>query len=76
MHTAGCPHSSPRPVKECLPLGLAQEQVWFDLTVDLGDTPSLPTDLDSFLGGDVNYEQMNTPHPLPLNCKFSKAALQ
>ena len=74
MHTPGYPCSQPRLVAECLPLGLAQTQVWFHLTDDLGNTPSLLTDLASFLGEDVTDEQINAP--CPLNCKFSKATPQ
>ena len=50
MQPAGHPHSLPRPVAECPPLGLAQKQVQFDLTDDLGNAPPLPMVLASFLG--------------------------
>ena len=49
MHAAGYPHSLPRPGAECLPLGPAQKNVWFDLTNDLGDALSLPMAGQSFV---------------------------
>ena len=45
IHTAGCPHSPPGSVTECLPQGPAKKQVYFDLTEDLGDTQPLPNHL-------------------------------
>ena len=66
-HATGCPHFQPRPVAECLPLGPAQKQVWFDLIDDLGNAPSLPTDLATFLGEDITDEQINLPVPCALD---------
>ena len=63
MHATGCPHSLSRPVSQCLPLGQVQKQVHFDLANDLGNAPSLPTDLASFLGEDVTDEQIDAPCP-------------
>ena len=48
MHAAGYPLSLPRPVAECLPFGLVQKQVCFDLADDLGEIPSLPTTWPAF----------------------------
>ena len=63
-HATGCPHSLPRPVAECPPLGLVQKQVSIDLTDDLGDAPSLAMDLASFLGEDITDEKIDAPCPL------------
>ena len=62
-HTTGHPHSLLRPVAECLPLGLVQRQVCFDLANDLGNASSLLPDLASFLGEDVTDEWIDTPCP-------------
>ena len=63
-HTTGHPHSLPRPVAECPPLGPAQKQPQFYLTDDLGNAPSQPTELVSFLGEDITNEWINNPSPL------------
>ena len=76
MHTTGHPHSLPSPVTVCPPLSLPQKKVQFYLTKDLGNAPSLPTELASFLGEDIIDKQINAPHPCPLNHKFSKATPQ
>ena len=64
MHAKGFSHSLLRPVADCPVLGPVQKQVSFDLADDLGDSPSLPMDLASFLGEDVTNVKIDTPHPL------------
>ena len=63
MHTTGHPHSPPRPVAGCLPIGPVQKQVKLDLTDDLGNAPQIPIDLASSLGEDVTDEQIDAPYP-------------
>ena len=62
-HAEGCPHSPQRPVAECLPLCLVQKQVQFDMAHDLGDAPSLPTDLTNFSGENVTDGWIDAPCP-------------
>ena len=49
-YAKGCPPSPQTPVAEFPPLAPVQKQVWFNLGDDLGEAPSLPTDLAHFLG--------------------------
>ena len=69
-HATGCPCSPPGSGTEYLPQGSTLKQVWFDLTIDLGSTPWLPTDLASFLG-DATDEQINSPCPPAFSAKSS-----
>ena len=55
-HTIGHPHCPLRLLAEFLPLAPAQKQVQFDLSEDLGEALSLPTDLANFLGEDSTDE--------------------
>ena len=64
MHAEGCLPSPQKPVAECPPLGPLQKQVQFNLGNDLGEAPSLPTDLANFLGGNDADEWNDTPHHL------------
>ena len=76
MPAKGWPPSLQRPVAECPPLGLVQKWVLFDLTNDLGDAPSLPTDLANFLGENITNEQIDTPCPFcSLDWRSPTAAL-
>ena len=63
MHAEGCPPSLHTPMAECPPLSLVQKQVWFNLGDDLGEAPSLPTDVANFVGGNASDEQNDPPHP-------------
>ena len=55
-HTEGSPPIQ-RPVAECLSLDPVPRQVQFNLDEDLGEAPSLPTDL-----ANTTEEQADTPH--------------
>ena len=64
-HSNAChrmPYSPLRLVAEYPPLGPTQKHVCFDLANDLGNAPSLPMDLASFLAEDITDEWIDTPH--------------
>ena len=48
---------------ECQPKESVMKQVRFNLDEDLGDDPSLPTDLTTFLEGGTAKEWDNAPSP-------------
>ena len=62
MCTKGHPPPLPEPMDECPPKDPLKKQVRFNLDNDVGDDPSLPTDLATFLG-DTAEEWNNTLSP-------------
>ena len=56
MHTEGCPSPLQEPLAECPPEDPAKKQVRFDMDEDLGDDPTLPTYLTTFLEGGTAKE--------------------
>ena len=64
MHTEGHPPSLQTPVAEYPPFSPLQKQAQFNLGDNLGEAPSLPTDLANFLGGNAGNEWNDAHHPL------------
>ena len=64
-HTKGFPPQQ-EPMEGCIPKELVKKQVRFHVDEDLGDDPTLPTDLTYILEGDTAEEWDNVDPPQPL----------
>ena len=63
MHTEGHPPPTQEPIDECPPKDPVKKQVRFNMDEDLGENPTLPMDLTTFLKEGTAKEQDNAPSP-------------
>ena len=63
MHTKGCPSAPYELLDEYPPKDPVKKQLRFNVDEDLGDDPTLPMDLTTFLEEGIAKEWDNAPSP-------------